>query len=274
MSSTRAWVRQHRLTTFFLLTYLVSWAPWPLAEAGLVPEAYFFFPGGPLVAAVVVIALADGAAGYRELLARLLRWRVGWQWYVVAIALPALLVLATGWAVSWLGGAAPDLSGVVWADVAIVLAVRLVDPTDGAMGEEPGWRGYALPHLQLGTSPLGAATVLGVLAAGWHLPLVVTGNLSAVGLPTTVLITFLYVWLFNRTGGSLLMPLLFHASQGAFTYGMLGFDDADLRRAALVYLGFVAVAVAATVAFDRATWRTAPPSAVPAVPGPAALARR
>jgi len=274
MSSTRAWVRQHRLTTFFVLAYVVAWAPWPLAQAGLVPGQFFFFPGAPLVAALVVIGLAEGRTGYRDLLSRLLRWRVGWQWYVVAVGVPVLLVLATGWVVAWLGAPAPDLSAIVWADVAIVLLVRLVDPTDGALGEEPGWRGYALPRLQLAASPGQAAAVLGVLAAGWHLPLVLTGNLPLVGLPSTVVITFLYVWLFNRTGGSLLMALLFHASQGACTYGMLGFDAADEARAAVVYFGVLVVAVTATVVLDRTAWRTAPPTAIARTPEPVALPAR
>jgi uncharacterized protein len=261
MSSTVNWIRQHRLSTFFVLAYVLSWTPWAFDAAGL-SLGTSFFPGGPLVAALVVIAVAEGGPGFRELGSRLVRWRVGWVWYAVALGLPVVLVLATGWVTSWLGAPPPDLSAVVWADVVLVLALRLVNPLDSAMGEEPGFRGYALPHLQDRLSPLAAATVLGVLTAGWHLPLVLQGNLGWIGLPSTVVITFLYVWLFNRTGGSLLMPLLFHASQGAFTFGMLGFAGADLDRAADVYFGVLVVAVVAVVALDGAAWRRAPESAI------------
>ena len=261
MSSTVNWIRQHRLSTFFVLAYVLSWTPWAFDAAGL-SLGTSFFPGGPLVAALVVIAVAEGGPGFRELGSRLVRWRVGWVWYAVALGLPMVLVLATGWVTSWLGAPPPDLSAVVWADVALVLALRLVNPLDSAMGEEPGFRGYALPHLQDRLSPLAAATVLGVLTAGWHLPLVLQGRLGWIGLPSTVVITFLYVWLFNRTGGSLLMPLLFHASQGAFTFGMLGFAGADLDRAADVYFGLLVVAVIAVVGLDRAAWRRAPGSAI------------
>ena len=261
MSSTVAWVRQHRLTSFFALAYLVSWTPWAFDAAGF-SLGTPFFPGGPLVAALVVIAIADGRRGFRQLGSRLVRWRVGWVWYVVALGLPVLMVLATGVLTWWSGAPAPDLSGVVWTDVVLLLALRTVNPTDSALGEEPGFRGYALPHLQDRLSPLAAAGVLGVLTAGWHVPLVALGNLGWIGLPSTVVITFLYVWLFNRSGGSLLMAVLFHASQGAFTFGMLGFADAAVDRAAYVYFGVLVVAVGAVVGLDREIWRRAPRSAV------------
>ncbi len=267
MSSTVSWVRQHRLTSFFVLAYVVSWTPWALDAAGMSPGTPFF-PGGPLVAALVVIAVADGRRGFRLLGSRLLRWRVGWVWYVVALGLPVLLVLVTGIATWWLGAPAPDLSAVVWADVAVVLAIRVVNPTDSALGEEPGFRGYALPHLQDRWSPLASAGVLGVLTAGWHIPLVALGNLGWIGLPSTVVITFLYVWLFNRSGGSLLMAILFHASQGALTFGMLGSTGAYADRAAHVYFGVLVVAVGAVVGLDRAIWRRAPESAIDAEPAP------
>ena len=265
MSRTLTWTRQHRLIAFFLFAYALAWAPWPLAVAGIVPDGYAFFVGAPLVAAVLVIALAEGRAGYRELFSRLVRWRVGWVWYVVAVGLPALMVVLTGLANSWFGAPLPDLAAVAWTDVALLLALRLVDPTDGALGEEPGWRGYAVPHLQSRWSPLASAAVLGVLTAGWHVPLIPLHHLTLVGLPSTFVITFLYVWLFDRTGGSLLLVLLFHASQGAFTYGTLGFEGADARRAGVIYLAVLVIAVAATIVLDRSAWRTASPKAV-AVP--------
>lgn len=269
MTSTVTWVRQHRLAAFFVLAYVLAWAPLLLFAAGVLPRGLAFFAGAPLVAAVIVIGIADGRTGYRELLSRLLRWRVGWPWYVVALGLPALLVLVTGVVNSWFGAPGLDLSAIAWTDVALLLAFRIVDPTDGALGEEPGWRGFALPHLQTRWSPLASAALLGVATAGWHSPLVLLGNLTWIGLPSTFVITFLYVWLFNRTGGSLLLALLFHASQGAFTFGMLGFHEADVQRAAVIYFAVLIVAVTATIVFDRAAWRTAPPSAVAALRDPA-----
>jgi membrane protease YdiL (CAAX protease family) len=274
MSTTVSLVRRHRLAAFVVLAVAIGWLPWPLAAAGVVPSGFAFFAGSPLLAALVVIGVAEGRAGYRDLLARVLRWRVGWLWYAVALGLPAALVLVTGVVNSWAGAPAPALGAIAWSDVALLLALRVVDPTDGALGEEPGWRGYALPHLQARWTPLASAAVLGAVATVWHLPLVFLHNLTWTGIPTTFAITFLYVWLFNRTGGSVLLPMLFHASQGAFTYGDLGYEGADLQRAELVYLGVVVLAVAATVVVDRDAWRTAVPAAVASPREPVAAKAR
>ena len=129
------------------------------------------------------------------------------------------------------------------------------------LGEEPGWRGYALPQLQAQRSPLVSGVVLGVLVALWHLPLVASGMLAPVGLPITFAITLVYVWLFNRTGGSVLMTMVFHVAQGTVSYGALGFTGSDAARMDwLVGVLWFALALAVVV-LDRRAWRVAPAAA-------------
>lgn len=260
MRRSNTWLKHHRLLAFFVLAYAISWSSWPAYAAGLVPRMEFL-PIGPLAAAVIVIALAEGRAGFRAWGRRLIRWRVGWVWYAVALFLPALLALATGLVTIALGGSASGLARLTWSGLLTVFAVRLVNPMDGPVGEEPGFRGYALPLLQAARPPLQSAAVLGLLVMVWHLPLVLFEGLSLIGLPTTFAVTFLYVWLFNRTGGSVLLTLLFHNSQGTFTVGSFGFAGADAGRAELIYFVMVLLAVLATVLLDRAAWRKAPRSA-------------
>jgi len=103
--------------------------------------------------------------------------------------------------------------------------------------------------------------VLGVLVAGWHAPLVVTGQLRAVGLVSTLAITLLYVWLFNHSGGSGLLTLVSHAMQDSFTYAVLGYGPTDLARAEYLYCVVVVTVAVALVVFDRAAWRLAPAAA-------------
>lgn len=38
------------------------------------------------------------------------------------------------------------------------------------LGEETGWRGYALPQLQRRFSPLASSLILALVWFGWHLP--------------------------------------------------------------------------------------------------------
>lgn len=263
----RNWFQRHRLLFFFGLSYAISWSSWPVYAMGMMPRMEFL-PVGPLAAAVIVIGLAEGRAGYRTWGRRLIRWRVHWAWYAVALLFPALLVLVTGSLNIVFGAAAPGLSQLTWSGLLMVFGVRLINPMDGPLGEEPGFRGYAVPLLQAARTPLLSATLLGVAVAVWHLPLIIFGGLSIIGLPITFVITFLYVWLFNRTGGSVLLTLLFHNSQGTFTMGSYGFTGSDLTRAEVIYLAVVTAAVLGTVLLDRPAWRTAPREATDVGPLP------
>ena len=267
MSAITAWTRRHRLTVFFGLAFAVSWWAWPFYVAGIAPTP--FFACGPVVAAIVVIAVADGRAGYRDLFARLTRWRVGWTWWAVAIAMPlAVLAVASLANVTLWGAPAPDLGNLAWADIGLVVAFRFVDPLDGPFGEEPGWRAYALPRLQEKWSPLRAGITLGVVVALWHLPLVTSGMLAPIGLVVTFAITLVYVWLVNHTGGSALMALVFHVAQGAISYAALGFTEADADRMDWLTGALWCLIAFGLVVADRAAWRTAPASAVsPRSPG-------
>lgn len=261
MSTLVTWTRQHRLVAFFGLTFLLSWWAWPFYALGLAPTA--FFPCGPLVAALVVIGIAEGRAGYRDLGARMIRWRVGWTWWLVAVATPlAVLAVAAVANVAIWGAPAPGLAAIAWSQIALAAAIRFVNPLDGPLGEEPGWRGYALPWMQARRSPLVSGVVLGAIVALWHLPLVATGMLAPVGLPITFAITLVYVWLFNRTGGSVLLTMVFHVNQGIVGYGALGFTGGDAARMDwLVGVLWFALALGVVV-LDRQAWRVAPPASV------------
>ena len=193
----------------------------------------------------------------------MIRWRVGWTWWLVAVGTPlAVLAVAAVANVAIWGAPIPVLATMAWSQLALGAAVRFVNPLDGPLGEEPGWRGYALPQLQAQRSPLVSGLVLAVLVALWHLPLVASGMLAPVGLPITFAITFVYVWLFNRTGGSVLMTMVFHIAQGTVSYGALGFtgDDA-VRMDWLVGVLWFALALG-VIMFDRQAWRVAPAASV------------
>jgi membrane protease YdiL (CAAX protease family) len=274
MSHLSSVVKRHPIITFFVLAYAISWVGMPLYAAGIWPIP--FLATGPLIAALIVIPITQGLSGLRELGLRMIRWRVRWYWYVVAVGLPlAVLLLTVGLNVA-LGASAPSLAGVgSLSTILMVFAVRLINPLDGPMGEEPGWRGFALPGLQTTLSPLITTLILAVLITGWHLPtfFLEGGFQPAIfvgGVVGTVAVTFWYTWLFNHTGGSVLLVLLAHATQGTIKIGAPWSASADVAQALLVY-AFVASAVAiGLVIFDRKAWRspadartTTPPQAIP-----------
>jgi membrane protease YdiL (CAAX protease family) len=257
----RGWVRRHRLVSFFVLAYALSWWGWPLYAAGVVSEP-LFLPFGPLFAGLIVIGLAEGRPGFRDLGSRIVRWRVSWYWYAVAIGMPLAIRLLASLLNVASGASMPHWSTLAWGSFALAFALRLVDPLNSPVGEEPGFRGFAIPRMQANRSPFATAALLGVLVSGWHLPLVFTDQLGAIGLLGTVAVTFVYVWLFNRTGGSVLLTLIFHAVEGSITFENFGFTGADSTRMEVWYTVVLCFAALCLLVLDRRAWRTAPRAAV------------
>jgi hypothetical protein len=248
-------VRRHPLVAFFVLSYVLAWGalPW---------DSFWAF--SPLFSALIVVSIVDGVAGLRRLGSRLIRWRVTWWWYAVAIAVPVgvqFAAIATNRAA---GASAPSWDQFSsWYAVLAVFGMNMVFPLGGQLGEEPGWRGFALPRLQADRSPMRATVILAVLVTGWHVPLAFAPafDLGPVDIVTTFAVTFWYAWLFNHTGGSVLLTLVAHSAEGTLHWADLwtGSDAGRFPWLYLVFWGLVAVVI---VAFDRAAWRSAPESAI------------
>ena len=256
----RGFVRRYELVVFFALSYLIAWSTLPFGS---------FLAFAPIVSAIVVVLIAEGLPGLARLGRRLIRWRVNWIWYAAAIGLP-LLVHAVAISLNMAAGAtAPSLTQFQpWYAVLLLFGLRMVNFTDGPLGEEPAWRGFAQPRLQSRWSPLASAALLGVLITGWHLPLVFMRQFD-LGLPdilTTVVVTFWYAWLFNRTGGSVLLPLIAHVTEGCINTQALWPAGPDADRETWMWLISWTLLAVALLIFDRKSWRTAPESAIDRVP--------
>jgi membrane protease YdiL (CAAX protease family) len=208
---------------YFVLAFAFSWIFWWLAvlEArGLISPlpvpAVFLGAFGPLAAAVAITAQEGGRAGLRSLLGRVVRWRVAPDWYAVALLGPLALQSGAVALHTALGGPPPDLSAIIGV-LPVVVAISVYMMFTVALGEEVGWRGYALPALQGRHGALLASVILGVMWALWHLPLFFNPDLFYSNLPFVVQLaiqiplTILSTWVFNSTGGSVLMAMLVHA---------------------------------------------------------------
>jgi membrane protease YdiL (CAAX protease family) len=205
----------------------------------------------PSTVAIVLVAVVHGKAGVRKLLRRLLMWRVGVGWWVALVLLSTLALVAVGLSVLF-GGDTPDID--VTIPGAVILFLFAIFP-GSAGGEEIGWRGFALPHLQADRSALGASVVLGVVWGVWHLPLYLTGadirplSLFAPWVLIAVGASVIYTWMYNGTGGSLLIVVLFHAASNFFLTVFLvdPFED-QLTRPFLIYVALTILAAAVVVA--------------------------
>jgi membrane protease YdiL (CAAX protease family) len=211
-----------RLLGFFVCAYGFTWACWltivaaslgwvrlPVSKELLATVGQF----GPFVAAVLLTAIESGGPGLRDLLHRMLRWRVGLLWYGVALLLPpASLLCAIGIRALAQGQSLVMPQGVS-PEVVIHLLINLL--IGGALGEEPGWRGYALPRLLAKSSGMTASILLALAWAGWHLPLWWIADVPC-SFPFYVIgiipLTILFTWLHRNTNESVLIAMLFHAS--------------------------------------------------------------
>jgi membrane protease YdiL (CAAX protease family) len=215
-------VSRYPLTAFFVLACALSWWPWIFYSVGLLPNPIVGF--GPFLAALVVLAVTEGKRGVMGLLRRMVRWRVGIQWYAVALLLPIVVTLAAAAINVFLLGAhrtssAADLGG--WPVLLQTFLLWLLIPGLAGTWEEPGFRGYALPRLQFRYSALIASLILGVLWAFWHLPFVVTGeDIWVDALLFIIEWSIVYTWLFNNAKGSVLIVMLFHAMNNTFQTGL------------------------------------------------------
>jgi len=214
------------LTTFFVLAFGLTWAVWvPRAvgiPVGVVGQLWTWVPA---VAALLAAALTGGRGALRDLGERLVRWRVGWRWYLVIVLGPAVFSIAVAVVYvllggSWAAAVPPALNGETPLMV-LPLFLLVLFMTDG-VGEELAWRGFALPRLLTRYNALVAGLILGVLWAAWHLPLVWTEVAPLHQQPVWLLLldttakSVLFTWVFLHTRGSVLLAALLHATTNLF----------------------------------------------------------
>ncbi|MGI8334421.1 CPBP family intramembrane glutamic endopeptidase [Actinomadura scrupuli] len=228
-----AWARGHPLAAYVIVAYALSWACWiPLVVNGSVVTlggSVSQFPGllGPMVAAFVVTAVTEGRGGVRDLASRMVRWRVPVRWWLFAIGTP-LLLLASAGVVTAVGSGrfVPSdfgrMAGLPQWGVVFVWAMFIVV---NGLGEETGWRGFAVPALRRRHGLLAASLLLVPLWAGWHLPLFLLlqnyRDLGPVGLPGFLIGlscgSVLLAWLYESASASVLIVAVWHGTYNLTT---------------------------------------------------------
>jgi len=249
------------LLSFFLLAILLSWIiSLPAVLFGL-PFKPFQTAGayGPLLAALIVSA---AMGDLKSLWRRMTNFRFGVPWYMLAIFGYVLLYLL----VAGLSGAplVQSLSAnwplLFTVYLPALFTAYLVNP----IGEETGWTGFALPHLQRRFSPWLSAVILGVVWAVWHLPAYFVpsemGGFSPVGfiffMLNSILIRMIWTWITNKAGGSGIVGVLLHASSNAVRFALipdlLPAPTADqLAVSGLILLGLQLILAVLILIFTR-----------------------
>ena len=219
--SVKAFLHRHVLVVFFVLAFILSWYPWIIALVR--GQTSGPNPLGPLLAGIVITAIVYGGPGLREFLSRIVRWKVGIKWYAIVFLLPVAVCLLAIAIILCFVGLSP-LAGLSMEKLQELPERFVFTLLFVALGEEPGWRGLALPHLQIKHSPLGASLILAPVWALWHLPLIGNEFSWPIVAPFVLSVfggTFMLTFIVNSTRGSVLMPMLLHATINTVGAGFL-----------------------------------------------------
>lgn len=218
----KKFLKQNQFTIFVLLTFVLSWFPW---YAGIAPEVINI---GPSLAAVIVVIIIGRKSGLFDLLRPFLCWRVRLGYWGIAIFGIAVLYMAGLGTYIILGGEPPPFI-MIREELNLIplyLILVVLSPSQGPVGEEFGWRGYALQTLQNKYGPLIASLVIGIIWGIWHVPTffsptgVLPAMVSAIGfifiVPYTlgtIANSIFMTWLYNKTNASALIAgVVWHAA--------------------------------------------------------------
>ena len=208
------------LLTYFGVVYALSWALWFAADAISSPvlrdlPVYIgvFMPG---IVALAFTYRDRRSRGIQELLGRLVKFHVGARWFAFALLFMFAVKLLVAGIIRISTGAWPAFGT---EPVPLMFAAAILSTVmGGQVGEELGWRGYALPRMARTMGLPAASLLLGAIWALWHLPLfyILGGDTVGQSFPFYLLqviaISVAIAWVYMKTNGSLLVTMLFHAA--------------------------------------------------------------
>ena len=223
-------IARYQITLFFLLVIALTWAVWipatfakqqgmdsPLAPSSPLGGLARWTPG---LVAILLTTLLAGRAGVKALFRPLRIGRVNIFWYAFALFFEVTLFFGARGIDTLLGISYPVTSPLIevyGARAVMMIPAVILFAVPGALAEELGWRGLALPRLQVRYGALVSSILLGLVWGLWHIPSLVYFGMSLmeIGLAVigTIPLAILYTWLYNNTKGSLLLATLFHLGQ-------------------------------------------------------------
>jgi membrane protease YdiL (CAAX protease family) len=187
-----------------------------MLPAGLLPVAAALLllgKFGPTLAGLIMIYMTKGPAGFADIRRRLRSWPSDISSYAIVFLVPLALVGIALAIFHFLGAATPELGTSILFLLPLVFLQKAF--IGGGLGEELGWRGFALPVLLPRVGSVKSSVLIGFIWALWHwpallfnqstLPEIVVFSLGVVAL------SFIFTWLHVTSKGSLVLVVIFHA---------------------------------------------------------------
>ena len=275
-------IKRHLVLTFYALVFAISWGGiLILIGSGRIPgtaeEVERLFPfallvqfAGPSIAGILMTGLVSGRAGLRELVARLLRWRVGIRWYAAALVVGPLVVATVLFGLSLISPV--FFPGIITTDdrVALLFFGLAWGLVGGGLLEELGWTGFVVPRLRQRHGAIATGLIVGLLWGAWHFLIAFWASIALAGEQSLAIFVagflafylvalpayrVLMVWVYDQTA-SLLVAMLMHASLSASTLILqprttAGHLTWNLLLAALLWIIVATVAVAKRGQLER-----------------------
>jgi membrane protease YdiL (CAAX protease family) len=272
MTRVKAFIQEHPALAYFVLVFALVGTVWipltggsPLSRDALSDPRFMvaILLGGitPAAACLLLTGVLSGRAGYRELGARLSRWRMSGQWYAAALLPAPLVAMATGVLLALALGSSDFLPAAFTSDDLLgLLLPGIMTGLFVGFVEELGWTGFAIPRLRRRYGVVATGLLVGALWGAWHFPLFWERDSFSDGLSLILLLVALFswlpayrilmVWVYDGTQ-SLLVAVLMHASLSATQVILLPSDLSDtqaltsmLVRSCVWWVIVAAVAVA------------------------------
>jgi membrane protease YdiL (CAAX protease family) len=224
-----AFVKKYPALSMFVLAMIFGSVVSLAIATGLLPPAASQLGAlSSSLAAIVLVVVEGRKGGFRELLGRFLIWRVGLQWWAIALFFAVIPSVAGLYLFDLLGGPPVDWSEL--PPLYTVVPMFILFTIAAGIGEEFGWRGFLLPRLQTRRSALVSSLIIGVMWAIWHIPLFfIQGTFqhelqSQAGLlpaflaysSFVIVSSVWFTWIFNNTRGSVLLAAVMHGASNTW----------------------------------------------------------
>ena len=183
---------------------------------------------GPSIAALLLLYISEGTNGFKPIFRSVLNWRIGIGWILLASFFEPVIFwsITLAYGLAYNGFPLPQSISVIM-EIASYIGTFALGLFRWGLAEEIGWRGWLLPKLQYRLAPLPASLILALIASLWHINPATISDVAVskesaylyvfcpeiverllISIPITMVIT----WIFNKTGGNLLLAILFHSA--------------------------------------------------------------
>lgn len=234
-------VKKYPALSILILSQLIALPLIGLIMAGVLPTGLFLIAAlSGSLAGIILAAIEGGKKSLRELLGRVLIWRVGILHWAVALGVPFVIYLLTLYLYGLFSGTPMNLSGL--DPLYTIVPLLLFLSVQAGLGEEIGWRGYLLPRLQARYTALVSTIIVTVSWLLWHwslffidgmfqsemrlfygfIPAFLMYGVSLFSMSTIM------TWQVNNAKGTALMAIIFHGAINTAA-GYLGFESIAVK---------------------------------------------